>query len=266
MTNSGELLLLLLLLFAGLISFSSIRVSILASLPTNLVQFVLPLNSERAISLFYDKHNWLCNQFGEIIIDEEEKGTRIHLDIKLTVFNVSPTIAWRFFERYFDEILSIPWRYNVRTLTWFERNAYDTIVSRKKISWSFSRVFSSGGEHATERSSFKTSCWEHECPFDSSFNGVVKKKKTFAIQSRRYSKWKTNVRRNLEFMGWEKYVMYLSMFRININNTNNNKNDYLDRLENERSFFACIATTRDNERKLIMLTTIYLRSFSCVHR
>lgn len=74
----------------------------------------------------------------------------------------------------------------------------------------------------------------------------------------------TNVRRNLEFMGWEKYVMYLSMFRININNTNNN--DYLDRLENERSFFACIATTRDNERKLIMLTTIYLRSFSCVHR
>lgn len=107
---------------------------------------------------------------------------------KLTVFNVSPTIAWRFFERYFDEILSIPWRYNVRTLTWFERNAYDTIVSRKKISWSFSRVFSSGGEHATERSSFKTSCWEHECPFDSSFNGVVKKKKTFAIQSRRYSK------------------------------------------------------------------------------
>lgn len=76
----------------------------------------------------------------------------------------------------------------------------------------------------------------------------------------------TNVRRNLEFMGWEKYVMYLSMFRININNTNNNKNDYLDRLENERSFFACIATTRDNERKLIMLTTIYLRSFSCVHR
>lgn len=76
----------------------------------------------------------------------------------------------------------------------------------------------------------------------------------------------TNVRRNLEFMGWEKYVMYLSMFRININNTNNNKNDYLDRLENERSFFACIATTRDNERKLIMLTTIYLRFFSCVHR
>lgn len=94
MTNSGELLLLLLLLlFAGLISFSSIRVSILASLPTNLVQFVLPLNSERAISLFYDKHNLLCNQLGEIIIDEEEKGTRIHLDIKLTVFNVSPTIA-----------------------------------------------------------------------------------------------------------------------------------------------------------------------------
>lgn len=147
--------------------------------PREFIQFVLPLNSERAISLFYDKHNWLCNQLGEIIIDEEEKGTRIHLDIKLTVFNVSPTIAWRFFERYFDEILSIPWRYNVRTLTWFERNAYDTIVSRKKISWSFSRVFSSGGEHATERSSFKTSCWEHECPFDSSFSGVVKKKKNF---------------------------------------------------------------------------------------
>lgn len=50
MTNSGELLLLLLL-------FYPLRVSILASLPTDLVQFVFPLNSERAILLFYDPIN-----------------------------------------------------------------------------------------------------------------------------------------------------------------------------------------------------------------
>lgn len=146
-----------------------------------------------------------------IIMDEREKGrTWIHLDIKLTVFNVSPTIAWYFFERYFDEILSIPWRYNVRTLTWFERNAYDTIVSRKKISWSFSWVFSSDREHATREAHLKRAV-ENTSALSTRVS-MVSLKKTFTIQSHRYSKCSKTLKQcSSRWNSWEKYVIFIDV-------------------------------------------------------